>query len=145
MPHLALVTTDPGLQDLIEPVVRRLNAQLTIVPDAAALQPSTVDAIFWPIGEFSSAVAARFDTYCIPIILLAPQQANLPARPQWRRRSTADYVAVFPFDPDELAKVIAQSIMRSLIQRFTERRLRKRYASFVEPLDIPGSDDSSQY
>jgi hypothetical protein len=33
--------------------------------------------------------------------------------------------------------------MHSLIQRFTERRLRKRYASFVEPRDIRGSDDSS--
>jgi hypothetical protein len=35
-------------------------------------------------------------------------------------------------------------ITAGVAQRFTERRLRKRYATFVEPFDILTSDDNNK-
>jgi len=146
MPHLALITTDATMPHIIEPLVHLLKAQLSIVPDADMLQPAEVDLVFWPIIEFSDAAAARFDAYHVPIILLVPRNYDyIPGLPQRRRRRMIDYTAVFPFDPEEIAVVATQMLMRSVSRRFTERRLRKRYASYVEPFDMAAGDDADKH
>lgn len=144
MPHFALVTTDADIHQLIEPVVQRLKARLTIVPDADLLEPTEVDLIFWPLVEYSVAAAAQFERYYVPLVLLTPRNTDLLGRPQLRRLIRGSYTAFFPFDVEELAVVITQMLKRSVIQRFTERRLRKRYVTFVEPFNIPTCDDGNK-
>jgi hypothetical protein len=134
------------MPSIIEPLVHLLQAHLTIVPDAEMLHPTEVDLVFWPIIEFSSAAAARFDAYQVSIILLAPQNYDyVPCRPQRRRWRTIDYTAVFPFDPQEIAVVATQMLMRSVTRRFTERRLRKRDATYVDQFDSPADDDTDKH
>ena len=131
--RMTILTSDPIMREAGELFAVMLNAHLTLVEDAAAIEPRTTDVILWRPESLTEAAAIELARFELPVMIFFPTQDIRLGGRVGRILGLSAHWMRWPFNPEAAAVSIHQIVVESVIQRVVQRSLTRlhqaRYAS----------------